>query len=154
MDETTEPDAQDTAPEAAMTEPGSEEAPIEAQPRADGVSRTVFIVSLLVAMAVAGAAGVLIGWKVEQQRVKDDLANIRPVGEITELSSDELTVDLVTASGTRTYVITEATVISGANDGQLAEGSKVLVKSRRNADGDLRAIEIVVLGDTTTFGQG
>ena len=125
-------------------------------PRA-GVSRSVFIVSILLAMVVAGVAGLAIGWKVEQQRVKDDVANIRPVGTVTAVSDSSITVDLLTASGSRTYVVTDGTVIDGTASGDLSdvvEGSIILVKNKRGTDGKLQATEIVVLPESTTFGGG
>ena len=121
------------------------------------MGRGALVLVVLVAMAISGAAGVAIGWKVEQTRVKEDIENIRPVGTVTSISEDSVTVDLRTASGTRTFTVTAATVVDGARGGDvsaLAEGSIILVKNRRGDDGTLQATEIVVLPESTTFGGG
>ena len=123
----------------------------------NGVGRGALVLVVLFAMAISGAAGVAIGWKVEQTRVKEDLENIRPVGTVTAISEDSVTVDLRTASGTRTFTITPATVVDGARGGDvsdLAEGTIILVKNRRGDGGTLQATEIVVLPESTTFGGG
>jgi hypothetical protein len=121
-----------------------------------GVSKTALVVGMLAAALVAGVVGVIIGWKVEQQRVKDDLANIRPVGTVTAVDDDSLTMSLSSASGNRTYVITDATVIDGETGGDTSavdEGATVLVKSKETG-GDLQAVEIVVFPEGTTYGRG
>jgi len=117
----------------------------------------VLVLAVILAVVISGVAGLAIGWKVEQQRVKDDIANIRPVGTVTAVTDDSVTVELRTASGTRTYEVTDATVVDGAAGGDvsdLAEGSIILVKNNRGDDGKLQATEIVVLPETTTFGGG
>ena len=122
-----------------------------------GVSRRALVLVVLVAMVISGVAGAAIGWKVEEQRVKDDLANIRPVGTVTAVSDDSVTVRLRTASGTRTFSVTAATVVDGERGGDVSnvvEGSIILVKNRRGGDGTLQATEIVVLPESTTFGGG
>jgi co-chaperonin GroES (HSP10) len=118
------------------------------------VSRAVVIVSVVVALAIGGLVGVAVGWKVEQGRVKASVKNIRPVGEVTSVSDDAITVTLKTASGTRTYVVNSGTVVDVAKGGDLSDvekGSKVLVKNFHNKDGKLEATEIVVLPDSTTL---
>jgi hypothetical protein len=156
VDETTEPDETTTAaadaPPDEVDETEVVDEPAEAEP-ARTVSRTTLIVSVLAALVIAGIAGVIIGWKVEQQRVKDDLANIRPIGRVAAIGDDTVTVTLLTASGNRTYNVTDDTVIDGESGGDLAnlpEGSTVLVKSRREG-GELEAVEIVVFPEGTTF---
>jgi len=134
-------------------EPKTTESPAGQAAQRSGVSRTTLILSVLIALVVAGTAGVAIGWKVEQQRVKDDLANIRPVGTVTTIDADSMSVKLLTADGKRTYILTDATLVDGGKIGDLAEGSTVLIKSRRNSDGKLEAREIVILPDTTTLGN-
>jgi hypothetical protein len=94
---------------------------------------------------VAGLAGLIIGWKVEQQRVKDDVANIRPVGTVTAVDDDSVTIDLETASGTKTYEITDQTTVEGA--GEVEDGSKIFIRSWRRVDGEPRATRIVVLNE-------
>lgn len=121
-----------------------------------GVSRSTLVISMLAAALVAGIVGVIIGWKVEQQRVKSDLANIRPIGTVTSVEDGTVTVQLRSASGTRTYEVTDATVIDGESGGDtsaLPEGSTVLVKSKKS-DGDLEAVEIVIFPEGTTYGGG
>jgi Domain of unknown function (DUF5666) len=158
MDSTTEPDPTEPDPsEPAPDELDSTGIPADPKPPRNGVSRTVLILSVLAGMAVAGVAGVIIGWKVEQERVKDDIGNIRPVGQVSAVEGDEVTVDLLTSSGSRTYVLTDDTVIheaASADASAVAEGSTVLVKSRRDDDGSLRAVEVIVLPEETTFGSG
>jgi hypothetical protein len=114
-----------------------------------GVSRTTLVVSVLLGMLVAGAAGVAIGWKVEQERVKEDVENIRPIGTVTALDDDSVTIELDTADGTKTYEITDRTTVDGT--GELAEGATIFIRSWRGGDDDqLQANKIVVLSD----GQG
>ena len=158
MDETTEPDmttelaASDT--DTATEDAAVEDATLDEAASPGGVSRTVLIVSVLAGMLVAGLAGVIIGWKIEQQRVKDDLSNIRPIGTVSAVEDGSMTVRLSTADETRTYVITDQTVIAGAEDGEgssVEPGSTVLVRSR-SSDGELEAVEVIVLPDDTTFG--
>jgi hypothetical protein len=111
------------------------------------VSRTTLVVSVLLAAVLAGVAGVVIGWKVEQQRVKDDLANIRPVGTVTALDDDSLTIELENSSETRTYALVERTTV----DGELQDGATVFIRSWRGGDdGERQATKIVVLNDEVT----
>ncbi|MEQ1787823.1 MAG: DUF5666 domain-containing protein [Acidimicrobiales bacterium] len=121
------------------------------------MSRGMWLVSVVLVAAVAGAAGVGIGWKLEQGRVKDDIKNIRPVGTVTSVDAESLSIELITADGARTYVVNDATVVESAASGDLAdvtEGAVVLVKNRRNDAGDLVATEIIVLPESTTWGAG
>ena len=134
------------------TEAGGQDAGRNAS---SGVSRTALIVAVVIAVVVAGVAGVAVGWKVEQNRVKDDVKNIRPVGTVTAVDDGSLTVALQTASGTRTYVIKKRTVVNRTRAGDLGdvtEGSTVLVKGFSNDDGKLQASEIVVLPESTKLG--
>jgi len=139
-----------------MSEPDTVVLATEHEARSNGVSRRVLVLSVLAALVVAGVAGMAIGWKVEQARVKDDLANIRPVGTVTAIEDGSVTIDLITASGTRTFALTDDTAIDTAQTGEVSdvvEGSTVLVKNRRDGDGNLQATEIIVLPETTTFGR-
>ena len=53
-------------------------------------------VGLVVAGLLVGAGvGLVVGWKVEQQRVKEDIVNIRPVGTVTAITDSSLTMDLL-----------------------------------------------------------
>jgi len=117
----------------------------------------VLILSVVVALALGGLAGVAIGWKLEQSRVQDDITNIRPVGKITAVDDNSVTVKLNTSSGVRTYTLTDRTVVDSAKAGTSADvvnGATVLVKSGRGRDGKLEATEIIVLPKSTTFGTG
>ena len=141
MDETSEP-ADDTAVQETTV---VEETPADEPAPRSGVSRVVLLVSVVAALLIGGAAGVAIGWKVEQERVKEDVENIRPIGTVTAVDDDSVTIDLETASGTKTYEITDRTTVDGT--GELAEGSTVLIRSWRGGeDGQLQANKIVVLG--------
>jgi hypothetical protein len=141
VDETSEPESE----AAVEVDTPAEHLTVDETVPRPGVSRTVLIVSVLAAALVAGVAGVIIGWKVEQQRVEDDLANIRPIGTVTAVDEDSVTIELQTASGSKTYEITDRTTVDG---GELAEGSTVLIRSwRGGGDGQLQVNKIVVLGD-------
>jgi hypothetical protein len=123
--------------------------------RGGGVSRTVLIVGVVAALVVGGLAGTALGWKIEQRRVKDDLANIRPVGKVTAVNGNSLTIALQSSSGTRTYVVTSGTKVDRAREGTTSDvkkGSTVLVKNFTNDQGHLEASEIVVLPDSTRLG--
>jgi hypothetical protein len=167
MDETPGPD--DTAvtpgapdPELADTtavaiEPEADDGAVEPDGAGSrkGVSKGVLVVCILLAAALAGVAGIVIGWKVEQQRVKDDLANIRPIGTVTAVDDDSMTVNLSSSSGVRTYQISQATIIAGEAGGDTSavpEGSTVLVKT--SGGDDPNAIEVVVFPENTTYGRG
>ena len=81
-------------------------------------------------------------------------ANIRPIGTITAVSDDSFTIELRTSSGSREYTVTDGTVIEtaeGATAADLTEGATVLVRSR-NSDGDLQAVEVIVLPDASSGG--
>lgn len=111
-------------------------------------------VGLVVAGLLVGAGlGLVVGWKVEQQRVKEDIVNIRPVGTVTAVTDSSLTMDLLTSTGVRVFSVSDATVFDGGDQADVVEGSIVLVKSR-SGEGGLRAVEVVLLPDTTTFGKG
>ena len=119
------------------------------------VSRTLLIVGVIAGLAVGGIAGVVIGWKLEQNRVKEDIKSIRPVGEVTAVNEESFTIDLKASSGSRTYAITDETVVDRARSGDVAdvvEGATVLVRTGNN-DGQPEAIEIVVLPDSTKLGS-
>jgi hypothetical protein len=130
--------------------------PARRDARESRVGLTALIVSVVAALAIGGLAGVAIGWKVEQSRVKDDIKNVRPVGTVTAVADGSFTVEMQTSSGTRTYVINRGTIVDRAETGDeadVAEGATVLVKSFKNADGKMEASEVVVLPDSTELGQ-
>lgn len=125
----------------------------QAEPTRGGVSRTTLIVSVLLAALVAGVAGVAVGWKVEQERVKEDVENIRPIGVVRSSDEGSVTIRLLTSNGRRTFAITDDTVVAGP-DGDaegIAEGAVVLVRSHR-VDGEIQAREIIVLPESSTYG--
>lgn len=133
-----------------MDTPQPAEPTSEAAAARAGVSRTVLVACVLAAALVAGVAGAAIGWKVEQQRVKDDLANIRPIGTIIEVEDGAVTVDLQGAAGAKTYVVDDDTRVdtpAGDDASSLEEGTVVLIRSR--SDGDhRRATQIIVLPES------
>lgn len=143
MAETNEPD------EATEPVPVAEGEVAEGERSRETVSVTVLIVSVLVAALLAGLAGVVIGWKVEQQRVKDDVSNVRPIGTVTALDDDSVTIRLNTASGSKTYVLADGTSI----DGEMVEGSTVLIRDSHSSDGGLQATRIIVLPDGTASAE-
>jgi hypothetical protein len=151
VDETSEPESK-AAVEADP--PAGHLSADEPAPR-PGVSRKTLIVAVLLAALIAGVAGAAIGWKVEQQRVKDDVASIRPIGVVRASDEDSVRIRLLTASGARTYVITDDTVVAGA-DGEggagIPEGAIVLVRAH-SVDGEDRAREIIVLPDSTSYAE-
>jgi hypothetical protein len=113
------------------------------------------IVSVVAALALGGLAGVVIGWKLEQKRVEEDVQNVRPVGKVTAVDGDTVTILLKTSSGKRTFTLTDRTTVESAETGTAAdvvEGATVLVKPGPSSGGNLEATEIVVLPDSTTFG--
>jgi hypothetical protein len=117
-----------------------------------GVSRTALVLAVIGAFIIGGLGGAAIGWKVEQNRVKDDVANIRPIGTVTAVNGNNVTVKLRTASGTRTFVMTKDTAVdkagSAASD-DVVQGATVLVRSRESG-GKLQATQIIVLPDGST----
>ncbi|MGQ0831795.1 MAG: DUF5666 domain-containing protein [Microthrixaceae bacterium] len=125
------------------------------EPPREGVSRAVFFLSLAIAIAISGVAGLAIGWKVEQQRVKAEVVNIRPLGTITEVTDTSITVQLRTAKASRTYRLTPDTIIEDWTSGEtstLRKGLTVLVDSRTGPSGDLEATDVIIVPDSTTFG--
>jgi hypothetical protein len=143
VDETNEA----TEPGPTEVVPVAEDKVAKDQRSRDTVSVTVLIVSVLVAALLAGLVGVVIGWKIEQQRVKDDVSNIRPIGTVTALDDDSVTIRLNTASGSKTYVLTDRTSIDGS--GELVQGSTILVRDSQATDGGQQATRIIVLPDGT-----
>lgn len=135
----------------AVGDPGEE--------RVDGVSESrgrsvlgsvgLVVVGLLLGLGL----GFVVGWKVEQQRVIDDVTNIRPVGTVSAVTDTSITVELLTSTGDRTYAVSDATVFTGGGQDDVVKGSIVLVKNRSDG-GNRRAVEVVLLPDTTTFGKG
>ena len=129
--------------------------PDEPPPRARRPAWTTVVIGL-VALAVGLGAGVAIGWKVEQNRVRNDIKNIRPVATVVDVTDDTLTVHLRTGRGERTYRLTDATVIDKAEPGttgDIAAGSTVFIRSRRGSDGTVEAAQVVVLPEELPSGD-
>jgi hypothetical protein len=112
------------------------------------------VLSVIAALAVGGIVGLAIGWKVEQQRVKDDVKNIRPVGTVTSVNDNSMKIALKSSSGERTYVITGTTKVDSAANGSenIASGDVVIVKSK-TVNGKLQATEVVILPKDSKFGS-
>lgn len=122
----------------------------KAEGGAPGVSRKVLILAVLVTALVAGIVGAAVGWKVEQQRVKDDLALIRPIGTVVSVDEGSITVDLQTTDEDRTYQVGEGTKVDSPDGGDLSsivEGTVVLVRGRQGDDGT-EAAQIIVLPES------
>jgi hypothetical protein len=117
-------------------------------------STPVLIAVAIGALVVGGIGGAAVGWKLEQNRVKDDVATIRPIGTVTAVKGDSVSVKLATDGGNRTYVISKDTAIDKAASGassDLTEGATVLVRSR-NTGGKLVATQIIVMPGRTQSG--
>lgn len=132
---------------------GPDEETIDGASPSPGRSPLVAVGLVLAGLLVGAGLGLVVGWKVEQQRVKEDIVNIRPVGTVTAVTDSSLTMDLLTSTGVRVFSVSDATVFDGGDQADVVEGSIVLVKSR-SGEGGLRAVEVVLLPDTTTFGKG
>jgi len=133
------------------------------------------VLTALAIFAVGGAIGGAVGFKVEQRRVKDELAskraleraetekllnfelkNVRPVGRITEVRDRAFRMTLLSTTGHRDLELTDLTLYRTAipaTDAVLEPGATVLVNVRGNAVGELRAREVIVLPEGTTFGR-
>jgi hypothetical protein len=122
-----------------------------------GLSPMLAIGGMVVALIIGGLVGGVVGWKVEQNRVKDDVRNIRPVGTVTAVSDNAITVRLRTGSGERVYALTDATIIDNAEPGarsDIEEGSTVFLRTRRGSDGELEAAQVVVLPERSSESGG
>lgn len=113
-----------------------------------GVGRSTVIALVLAAALLAGVVGVAIGWKIEQQRVKDDIANIRPIGTVTAVADGSITVDLQGVTEDRTYQVGGETRVDGGDLESVIEGTVVLVRSKRASNGDVEATQIIVLPES------
>jgi hypothetical protein len=119
----------------------------------NSVSRGSAVLIAVASLVVGVLVGGVIGWQVEKQRVKDDVAGVRarerPVGTITVVSDDSFTIDLNTGDGSREFKLTDETAIETAEptSAKLAEGATVLVRGRTNGS-DVQAVEVIVLPRT------
>jgi len=155
--------------ESGVSETGSSGAAQPTDRASHPVSRTTAIVAGVIALGVGVVVGGAIGWKVEQNRVKDgakssiaaakakgsvQARNVRPFGVVTSVSPSSVTIRLQTgAPGSRTFTLSSGThVDSGAPSGlsAIAKGSTVLV--RPASDSPSTAAEVIVLPKGTTFG--
>jgi hypothetical protein len=130
--------------------------PDDAKPAKGTVSRTVLIVSVLGAIIIGGLIGGAAGVKLEQERAKDDIKQVRPVGVVTKVDDNSVTLRLKNGGGTHTYKVSDATVVDSADEGSssdVVEGATVLLKGR-SGDGGREAVEIIVLPESTKFGKG
>jgi hypothetical protein len=136
-------------------QPATTDAP-HAAPRRS-ISTAVAVGAAVVALVIGGIVGAVIGWKVEQNRVKDDVRNIRPIGTVTDVTDEAITVQLRTGGGTRVFALTDATVIDKAEGGSLGDieaGSTVFLRTRRGSDGELEAAQVVVLPESPPASGG
>ena len=153
-----------TEPPAAPTATADAPPPVDGPPgdtttaapsRRGGMSRGATIGIAIVALLIGGIVGVAIGWKAEQQRVKSDVANIRPVARVTGVSGDKVTVKFISTSGTRTYQLSDATLIDPTQKGDrsdITKRARVIVKGTKK-NGQWQATEIVVLPENTKIGK-
>ena len=141
------------ASRAARRRPTQLDPPSACRPK-QGMGTTAVVLSVIAALAVGGIIGLAIGWKVEQQRVKDDVKNVRPVGTVTAVNDNSMKIALKSSSGNRTYVITGTTKVDPAGSGSadIAQGDVVIVKSKK-VNGKLEATEVVILPKDTKFGN-
>jgi hypothetical protein len=106
------------------------------------------VVAALAGLLVGGIVGGVAGWQIEQERVKDDVQSIRPIGTVLSYSDDTLRVRLRTGGGEQTYRITESTDVDIAEPGaptEITEGATVFLRTRRGDDGVLEAAQVVVV---------
>lgn len=126
----------------------------------------MLMLGLAVALVVGLGAGGAIGWKVEQNRIKDNSKkkaltqsqNVRPFGVVTAVSDNSVTVQLQTGAAVkRTFTITRDTTVDRGVAGRasdVVEGATVLVRTGNSGGAKPLAVEIVVLPKSTTFGKG
>jgi hypothetical protein len=128
----------------------------------------MLIVAAVVALAVGGMAGFAIGFKVEQNRIKNqskdkrDVAAARaqgakrkaqPEGEVTQASPTSITIR-TTKGKSRVINLSGSTVIDKTSGGTAADiptGSKVIVEGKSASGGSFDATEIIVLPADTKF---
>ena len=151
-----------TTPETLSEPPDGDD---DAEPRPLGM----VIVAAIAALAVGGLAGFAVGFKVEQNRVKDDIKESKsrttapagarraqPAGEITTVTPDSVTIR--NAKGKNRVInvspstVVDKTATGGAAD--LAQGAAVLVKGKAAPDGSFDATEIIVLPAGSNFAAG
>jgi len=158
--------------DSGVSEPpatGTEPAPDAPSAGTHRVSRTAMVVAVLVALVVGVAVGGVIGWKVEQNRVKDDVSsakaaalakgraqsqNVRPFGVVTAVTPTSVTFRLATgASGSKTFTISQATKVDRGVAGTprtITKGATILVRPSPTSPNE--AAEVIVLPKGTTFG--
>ena len=154
--------------DAGVTDGGTTSAPEPGGGRTSSrnVSRGALIGGVIGALVLGLIAGGLIGWQVEKKRVEDDVAsvkkrvqasaarNLRPVGVITAVNGDSVTLRLASAPGSRTFRLTGSTKIdrsAGSGTGKLVKGARVIVLPDYTS-GSPTASEIVVLPSSSSGG--
>jgi len=128
----------------------------------------MMIVAAVVALAIGGMAGFAIGFKVEQNRIKNESKKQRdvaaaknqgsqrkaqPEGQVTQSSATSITI--TTTKGKRRVInLSSRTVIDKTSGGTAADipaGSKVIVEGKSASGGSFDATEIIVLPADTKF---
>ncbi len=133
------------------------------------MSRGVLVGGVIAALVVGVIVGGLIGWQVEKNRVEDDVSeakdaarnagakNVRPVGVITAVNGNSMTVRLKSSSGSRTFRLTGDTTVERATtaaSGNLVKGATVIVMPNYSSPSPQPASEVIVLPSSTKFGGG
>ena len=147
-----------------MAERRAHRSPGAAGRRRGSVSRGALIGGVIGALVLGVIAGGLIGWQVEKKRVEDDVAsvkkrvqasaarNLRPVGVVTAVNGDSVTLRLKSAPGSRTFRLTGSTKIdrnTSSGSSKLVKGATVIVLPDYTSASPT-ASEIVVLPSSTS----
>lgn len=155
----TDPGVTDPAPAAESRPPTS-----RSTGRSGGGGRVLGIVAALVVGVLIGG---VIGWQVEKRRVQDDVkkvkaaartsaaANIRPLGVVTAVNGNSVTIRLRGTEGSKTFRVTGDTAVDASSRGRassLVKGAVVLVQPNYSSSTPT-AREIVVLPSSTNFGS-
>jgi hypothetical protein len=156
--------------DAGVTDGGAPSAP-ESSGRSSssrGVGKGALVGGVIAALAVGVIVGGLIGWQVEKSRVQDDVKkaksvartqgaqNVRPVGVVTAVSPNSVTIRLRSTRGTKTFAVTNATKVDkgvSGTSGNVTKGAVVIVQPHVG-ETPPRAAEIIVLPTSTKIGQG
>jgi hypothetical protein len=142
-----------TTPETPRAQPLSERL-------GDPRFRGLIIATAVVALVLAIGAGFAIGFKVEQNRVKDDVKQLKerltqgstgpPVGQVTAVRQGSVTI---TGTTSRDIALSTAPVIYNTVPGtvdDITRDSKILVQAPR---GSVNATEIVLLPADSEIGR-
>ncbi len=111
---------------------------------------TAVALAVIGGLVVGGVIGGVAGWKIEQQRVKDDVEGTRPIGTVLELSENSVTIELSGSDANRTFRLTPETIVANVSeDGEprdVALGDEVLVVRRGGT-----VAELLVFPDGSIF---